>query len=351
VAPGQDCLACMQEGLIDLAEEHICDVPTTPDYVRFREGVGQRFLLTIDTEEEFDWLAPFNRHEHKIESVPALRKFLQFCEGYGVVPVFLVDYPIAASAEAALGLKDAIAEGRAEVGVQLHPWVNPPHEEEVNVFNSFAGNLPKELERSKFMILRNEIEKKFGTAPRIFRCGRYGAGPHTADILKEGGIAIDTSVRSLFDYSSGGGPNYRDHPLRPYWIDRAGGLMELPLTTVYWGPLKRFGHWLHPRMWRAPRLRGILSRINLLERIPLTPEGVTATEAIRGIDAAVEAKLPVLVLSFHSPSLVPGNTPYVRNHDDLDAFYDWWRQIFEHLAKHKVAPTSVSDIMASVELA
>jgi hypothetical protein len=334
-----------------LVDVHICDVPVAPDFVRFREGFGQRFLLTIDTEEEFDWLAPFNRHEHRIEAIPALRKFQQFCEGYGVIPVFLVDYPIATSQEAAEGLRDAIIAGRAEVGVQLHPWVNPPHDEEVNVFNSFAGNLPKELERSKFKILRTEIEKRFGVAPRIFRCGRYGTGPNTAEILQEGGIAIDTSVRSLFDYSSGGGPNYRDHPLMPYWLDRKGGLLELPLTSVYWGVLKRLGNWLHPRMWRVPRLRGVLARINLLERIPLTPEGVTAKEAMRGIDAAVAEALPVLVLSFHSPSLVPGNTPYVRNYDDLDAFYEWWRQIFDHLKKHNVQPTSVGEIMAAVELA
>ncbi len=334
-----------------MADISICDVPADPDFVRFRDDFGQRYLLTIDTEEEFDWLAPFDRHQHRIEAIPALKKFLQFCEGYGIVPVFLVDYPIATSREAPDGLKEAIKAGRAEVGVQLHPWVNPPHDEEVNVFNSFAGNLPVTLEREKFMRLRDEIEKNFGVPPRIFRCGRYGAGKNTAAILQEGGIAIDTSVRSLFDYSSSGGPNYRDHPVRPYWLDRKAGLMELPLTTIYWGGLRRLGNWLHPRMWRVPRLRGILARINLLERIPLTPEGVTAEEAIRGIDSAIEDGLPILVFSFHSPSLVPGNTPYVRNHDELDAFYDWWRQIVSYLDKRKIKPTSVTDIMASVELA
>jgi hypothetical protein len=334
-----------------LADISICDVPVNPDFVRFCEGFGQKYLLTIDTEEEFDWLAPFDRHQHRIEAIPALKKFLQFCEGYGIVPVFLVDYPIAASREAPDGLKEAIKAGRAEVGVQLHPWVNPPHDEEVNVFNSFAGNLPVTLEREKFMRLRDEIEKNFGVPPRIFRCGRYGAGKNTAAILQDGGIAIDTSVRSLFDYSSSGGPNYRDHPVHPYWLDRKAGLLELPLTTVYWGVLRRLGTWLHPRMWRVPRLRGVLARINLLERIPLTPEGVTAEEAIRGIDAAIADGLRVLVFSFHSPSLVPGNTPYVRNHDDLDAFYDWWRLILSYLDKRGIKPTSVTDIMASVELA
>ncbi|MGB7654513.1 MAG: WalW protein, partial [Novosphingobium sp.] len=104
-------------------------------------------------------------------------------------------------------------------------------------------------------------------------------------------------------------------------------------------------------MWRAPRLRGLLSRIGLLERIPLTPEGVTLEEAIRGIDIALDDGLPVLVFSFHSPSLAPGYTPYVRNEDDLDALYDWWRGAFGYLKQRGVRPTTVKQLIAAVALA
>jgi hypothetical protein len=155
----------------------------------------------------------------------------------------------------------------------------------------------------------------------------------------------------MFDYSGNGGPNYRNHPLRPYWIDRSRKLLELPLTTVFWGPLRRLGASIYPYLWRMPSLRGMLSRVRLLERIPLTPEGVTLEEALRGIDVAIDQGLPVLVLSFHSPSLAPGHTPYVRTEGDLAKLYDWWRHVFTHLAARGVAPTSVADIMASVTLA
>jgi hypothetical protein len=36
----------------------ITDQPAPDAFVRFREGVGQRFVVTIDTEEEFDWTKP-----------------------------------------------------------------------------------------------------------------------------------------------------------------------------------------------------------------------------------------------------------------------------------------------------
>ena len=333
-----------------MAETRITDLPNPPDFVAFKPGFGQRFLLTVDTEEEFDWDKPLAREEHTVLTVARLAKFQEFCEGQGVVPVYLIDYPIATSSAAAEILRPAIAAGKAEVGVQLHPWVSPPHDEEVNQHNSFAGNLPASLEQAKFRKLRDAIAENFGAPPLIYRAGRYGVGPNTADILSSGGIAIDSSVRSCFDYSSQGGPNFREFPLRPYWLDRSKGLMELPLTTVYWGVLRQIGGWLYPQMWRVPRLRGLLARIGMLERIPLTPEGVTVEEAIRGIDIAIDLDLPVLVLSFHSPSLAPGYTPYVRSEADLDALYDWWRQVFAYLRNRGVAPTTVEELIGAATL-
>ena len=334
-----------------MAPATITDPPGADRMVRFAPDFGQRFLLTVDTEEEFDWSKPLHPEGHTLHSVTRLARFQQFCEGQGVVPVYLVDYPVASSPFAAEVLRDAVTAGRAEIGVQLHPWVNPPFGEQVNEFNSFAGNLPPELEHAKFAKLRSTIEQAFGATPRIYRAGRYGVGPNTPAILKDHGIAIDTSVRARFDYSSEGGGNFRDLPIRPWWVDRPGGLMELPLTTVYWGGLARAGHWLYPRLWRVPRLRGALARVGLLERIPLTPEGVNEVEARRGIKAAVREGLPVLVFSFHSPSLQPGHTPYVRSEEDLDAFYSWWRAAFALLAEHGVRPTTVTGIMAATELA
>ena len=330
---------------------NLLEPPRKGSEARFRDGFGQRFIVTVDTEEEFDWNAPLAREAHGVAAIPALRQFQQFCEGFGVVPTYLIDWPIACSANAPRAIGEAVTAGRAEIGVQLHPWVSPPFEEEVSEFNSYAGNLPYALERAKFRSLQDRIEQAFGVSPRIYRAGRYGLGPRTADILTEFGMAIDTSVRARFDYSGTGGPNYRNHPLRPYWANSDRSLLELPLTTVYWGPLRQMGNVIYPHLWRAPSMRGVLAKTGLLERIPLTPEGVTVQEALRGVDIAIDEGLPILVFSFHSPSLEPGHTPYVRNEDDLDSLYGWWRTLFLHLQRRGVKSTSVADIMSSVTLA
>ena len=63
---------------------NMLDVPKSPDFVRFQADFGQRFILTVDTEEEFDWSKPFDRSGHGLSHVPRLGKFQQFCEGSGV---------------------------------------------------------------------------------------------------------------------------------------------------------------------------------------------------------------------------------------------------------------------------
>ena len=325
------------------------NVPAPDDLVKFAPGFGPRFLVTVDTEEEFDWGKPFERFGHGLSHVPGLAKFQAFCENVGVAPIYLVDYPVACDARLRDVLGQAIMHGRAEIGIQLHPWVSPPHDEDITIANSFAGNLPAALEREKFGTLKRTIEQAFGRAPRAYRAGRYGVGPNTAAIIADGSISIDTSVRARFDYSHEGGPNFRNHPVHPWWIDRKAGLIELPLTTLYCGMLRHCGSCLSHALRRAPRLRGVLARLGMLERVPLTPEGVEVGAALRAIDVALADRLPLLMFSFHSPSLLPGHTPYVRDDAALERLYDWWRAIFAHLHMRGVAPAGLSDVIAAAE--
>lgn len=323
--------------------------PPATAAARFAPGFGQRVLLTVDTEEEFDWNAPFRREGHGLSHVAAIPRFQSFCERIGAHPVYLVDWPIVQDAGAVEIIGDAVQRGTAEVGVQLHPWVNPPFEEEVCARNSFSGNLPPTLEAAKFMALRDAIEAAFGCAPLIYRAGRYGLGPQTASLLKSAGIRIDTSVRSLFDYQPKGGPDYSQHPIAPYWADAERALLELPVTTVHAGMLRPFGVGLQRLAAKVPRALGALSRLGLLERIALTPEGVSAEEALRGIDIAASSGLPLLVLSFHSPSLAPGHTPYVANEAAVEQLYMWFETVYTELARRGMRSTTVAEIIAATD--
>lgn len=316
-------------------------------HVQWPEKFGRRFLLSVDTEEEFDWDAPFQRSGHTTVSVPMLQKFQEFIEKYLVKPAYFIDYSIITDDDAVAFLRNVAEKQSAEIGVHLHPWVNPPFDEQVNVYNSFAGNLPKELEEAKLVALRDAIRDKIGVTPTIYRAGRYGIGPHTTELLRKHGFVMDSSIRPRFDYSGEGGPDFLAVGSEPFWWDRDKQLLEVPLTTVYSGLLRKQAGLAAGIMNKSPLVNALFSRSKMLERIPLTPEGISARETMEAIDVALDDDLQLLVFSFHSPSLSPGHTPYVRTEDDLDGFYDWWREVLEHLATRNVRPIDIGQLMTA----
>ncbi len=312
--------------------------PPTSARAEFPSDFGRRFVVFGDLEEEFDWGAPFSREANATKAVAALpaanRRFVEA----GVVPTYVCGYPVAATPES----RDAVARMECDIGAHLHPWVTPPHDEAVNVANSFAGNLPEPLERAKLARLTGTLEEAFGRRPIIYRAGRYGVGPNTHRILADLGYRVDASVRARFDYGAEAGPDFTDHPIDPYWLDN--GLFALPLTTSLAGPL---GRW--PGLTRASRLRGALARSGLLNRIPLTPEGVPLAEAKQAIETELDRGTRMFSLSFHTPSVEPGHTPYVRDAADLRAFWAWWDGVFDLFARRGVTPVRTPEILAAAE--
>lgn len=316
---------------------------STPDFVDLSGLGGPTFIMTVDTEEEFDWNKPFSRSGYGTTHLTSVPRFQTLCSEHDVKPCYLVDFPITEDRFGVELLAGYAQSHQAEIGVQLHPWVNPPFDEDVSNINSYACNLPKALERAKLTHLHAAIVDRFAVKPDAYRAGRYGAGQHTASILADLGIAIDTSVRSRFDYSVQGGPDYTDHPINPYWIER-GEVMELPLTTVFGGVMRSVGDLVFGQWFGSQPARSALARTGLVERIALTPEGISLDKAIQGIDMAIAKGVSVINLSFHSPSLAVGHTPYVRDDAQLADLYGWFIGVFAHLKASAVRPTTMAEI-------
>lgn len=313
------------------------------DIADFSSLGGPAFVLTVDTEEEFDWTKPFSRSGYGTEHLKSIPRFQALCADFGIKPCYLVDFPITQDSFGVELLGSFANNGEAEIGVQLHPWVSPPYSEELSNSNSYACNLPEEQERAKLAMLHAAIVDRFGIRPDIYRAGRYGAGPNTSAILSDLGISIDSSIRSRFDYSSQGGPDYSYHSVAPYWIDR-GRLLELPLTTVFGGAMRSVGDIVFGDWFTSQAARSMLARTGLLERIALTPEGISLAKALQAIDIALAERISVLNLSFHSPSLAVGNTPYVRDEVQLESLYDWFAGVFVHLRSMGVRAVTVAEI-------
>lgn len=294
--------------------------------VEFPLGGAPRLLVTIDTEEEFDWTGPFSSRENSVANLrhqePAQRIFEQF----GIQPVYLLDYPVANQADGYGPVKEFLQDDRCVVGTHLQSWVNPPFDEEVSHLNSYPGNLPPELEHEKLRVLTQTISENLGVQPRCYRAGRYGVGASTAEILLDQGYEIDFSVVPRVDFSAEGGPDFSGLDSHPFWLGRDGKLLEVPISSAFVGPLAKFGPKIYDavagRRGQALHLPGMLARSRLLELIRLTPEGITLEELKMLTKTMMRSGHRIFCLTYHSPSLMPGNTPYVNDAMELQSFLD-----------------------------
>lgn len=285
-------------------------------------GSPQRpaLAVVVDTEEEFDWNAPFDRNATGVGHMRHIGRLQSVCEAWGVRPTYVIDYPVATQAAGIESLAPLLRDGRALVGAHLHPWVSPPHEEVVNGRNSYPGNLPAALERAKIETLRDAIASAFGVPPRIYKAGRYGIGPNSFASLEQLGFTVDLSPSPPFDYTPAGGPDFSRRGLAPAWVGPNRQVLSIPGTGALIGRLPRQGLYaLATRPWAlALRLPGVLARLGAVERLKLSPEGHGADDMARLVRWLVARGQRLFVLSLHSPSIEPGHTPYVRTMAELD---------------------------------
>jgi len=282
-------------------------------------------VVLIDVEEEFDWNEEFDRAATRFEHIDALERAVDTLATHGVTPVGVMTYPAVESKDVARRLAGMVSDGRMIAGTHLHPWVTPPHDERVDRHNSFPGNLPVELEDAKLERLTARLEERLGVRPRIYQAGRYGVGPNTSSLLEARGYSVGMSVNPPFDFTAQGGPDWSNYGPSPFWFGAERPLLELPITGAFVGLAdgaagRRLHQFATSPALRPTRLAGMLARLGVVERIRLSPEGQSVEDMKRLTRALFARGERVFVFSFHSPSLSPGCTEYVRTADDLDAF-------------------------------
>ena len=100
---------------------------------------------------------------------------------------------------------------------------------------------------------------------------------------------------------------------------------------------------------------GNLSRLGCLERIRLSPEGFTLAEMKRLTRSLLGRGEKVFTLTYHSPSLALGCTPYVRDKQNLDTFLnrieDFFAYFFGQLGGIPATPMELRKEIRDVEKA
>jgi hypothetical protein len=289
-------------------------------------GSSPELFVIVDTEEEFDWNAPFSRDNTSVRAIRHVDRLQRVLSRYKITPTYVVDFPIASQPDGFALLKAFADEGQARIGAHLHPWVNPPFVEDVTTRNSFGCCLGEALETEKIKVLQTQIAQSFGRVPAVYKAGRYGFGSTTASALEALNFSVDVSINPQMDFTAQGGPSFEAFDTRPFLFGRRRRLLEIPCSTDYAGVAGPFSPRLH-RMISHPALKpmravGVMSRLHIVNKIMLSPEDSTLAEMKMLTSALLRKGVRTFSLTMHSPSVEPGCTPYVRTAEELSAFLD-----------------------------
>ncbi len=312
-----------------------------------------QLIVVIDTEEEFNWNKPVERNSTSVESMQYINRVQDIFDEYGIKPCYVIDYPIASQKSSASVLKQIYGDNRCEIGAHLHPWVNPPEDETLIPENTYPGNLDRQLEYKKLKCLTDKISDVFEFQPNAYKAGRYGFGANTENILNELGYSIDLSYSPSFDHSADGGPDYSHANAQPFWFDDNKQLIEIPISSAFVGFAGAYSRALFKFAQKNKKIRlpGIMSRLGIVDQLVLSPEGYTSGEHVKLTQFLYQKGIRTFTWSFHSPTVMPGTTDYVRNEKDLKVFLESFRHYFDFFFNTMkgvaATPTSLKSLLGS----
>jgi hypothetical protein len=288
-------------------------------------------LVSIDTEED-NWYR--SRQRVTCGNIRELERQATFFERLGVRPTYFTTYQVAIAPAAAAVIKEVGARG--EIAAHLHPWNTPPFSEAFESRNSMLKNLPAALQLAKLRTLTAVLQEAFGIRPRAFRAGRYGLGPSSVGALQRCGYQVDSSVTPFISWEEfDDGPSFVGAPLDAYRIapDRDvnepaadGEIVEIPLSCGFnhgpfpvWNRVRRA---LDTAALRPLHLAGLAARTGICKRIVLSPELASVAEMVTLSRRLLARGARHLHLTWHSPSLMPGLSPFALTAADVQRLYD-----------------------------
>lgn len=284
------------------------------------------FTVTVDTEED-DWGA-YTKPVYGVENLRRVPRLQEMLHRRGVRPTYLITYPVATDPAAAAMLAAWAADGACEVGTHPHPWNTPPIEEDLTPHNSFISNLPPDLQFEKIRTLTETIERQIGVRPTSYRSGRWGFSDDIARHLIRLGYTVDSSIYPMTDWSVWGGPDYSRRSHIPYEYHMANGsggrtLLEIPASVDFLQAPRGLATAVFHGLIRLPAgqlMSTVLAKAGLLNHVAISPEIHLTPVMIRMTESLLSRGTRVINMFFHSPTLLPGCSPFVRTEGEAEAF-------------------------------
>lgn len=300
------------------------------------------FILSVDTEEEWDWSGPFPEKDFSVKNVYEIPAFQLFCQELGIKPTYLVDYAIANDPKGAEILKN-IHHEHCEIGAHLHPWANPPFYGETSEYSSHVINLPLEQVEAKLTELTRVITENIGCQPKSFRTGRWGINGDVLKLIHASGIETDSSIYPLYHHQYF---SCESAPSQQYWPDFSDtnknssqrDIFEIPVTCGFNRSNYRLAQKLHKILESAPftwlRANSVLWHSLLLRKLYLSPELCSANDMNRLINTALKRQENVFHMYLHSSSLIDNTTGLNNEHNARENICQRIAQVIKHLQQH-----------------
>lgn len=308
------------------------------------QSASPKLAIVIHTEEEFDWNGGFNPTATEVSHGAELLAAVENLKEIGAKCTLAMDYAFVTSEQGLQCINKINADDElirhVEFAAHLHPWVNPPlstsFTDKVPEQFSYPGNLPENEEYNKLSTLTKEIAKAARQSPVTYLAGRYGIGKNTPKILKKLGYKIDVSISPFVDYTHQYGPNFSRYNNDEfstntilYWPHTSAIVSPLPFARKY------FNH--SPAAYsKASLWRKVMRKIVRAKLHRLSPEGFSLTDMQNVTKYQYELGQRCFILSFHSPSVKSGLTPYVEStaqavefNQKVLAYANWFKNEFK----------------------
>ena len=299
------------------------------------------FLLSVDTEEEWDWEGPFPEGEFSVENLHMLPEFQAFCTDKGIRPCYFVDYAAGMGIGKQSQFIKQLHNNECELGAHLHPWANPPYFDKPTESNSHVINLPISEVSEKLDALMALFAERFSYQPKAFRTGRWGISPEIMELLWSRGFEVDSSVYPFYqnEYFSCQGS-----PTLPYWpcetdvlsIGDQHNILELPVTVGFnrrpFTRANRVHQQFETDMMKTLKANAVLWHSKVLRKIYMSPEVSTTQDMITLAHSAIAENAPIIHMYFHSSNLISNGTGFFKASDPFKTICERISAVLDNLS-------------------
>jgi len=273
-----------------------------------------QFILSVDTEEEWDWSGSFPEKDFSVNNVFEIPAFQLYCQELGIKPTYLVDHAVSNNTESAAILRE-LPRNHCEIGAHLHPWVTPPFTETTTEYLSHVINLPIDIVEAKLDELISNIQTNIGVKPTSFRTGRWGINGAVIELLAKYEFEVDSSIYPLYhnDFFSCEAASIREY--YPSLADtnihdknQKHNILELPVSCGFNRSNYALAQKMHRIFEKRPfswlKINGALWHTLLLRKIYLSPELCSSKDMNRLIDNKLKNGDSCFHMYLHSSSLL-----------------------------------------------